>query len=70
MTLFPRVEILSPGWLKDGRRFFVVDLVEGNGERSGMWDGTDYGEAILAAGDMADEDLPVIDRVVEGQPDA
>ncbi len=65
MFEFSYVEIWSPGVLRDGRRFFVVDLVEPDGGRCGMWDGTSYDEAILAAGECAEGDLPVLDGVVE-----
>lgn len=60
-----RVEITSPGTLRDGQRFYTVDFVETDGGRACMWDGTDPAEARQAARECADDGkggtLPVLD---------
>ncbi len=59
-----RVEMTSPG-TQDGQPFYVVDFVEADGARAGMWDGLDLDEARQAArecGDCGDgATLPVLD---------
>ena len=64
MVACSHVEIISPGTLRDGQRVFFVDLVDADGGRLDVWQGTDYDEAILVAGDISAGDLPVIDLVV------
>jgi hypothetical protein len=50
-----------------GRRLFLVDLIEADGCRCGMWDGTDYSKAIVEAEELALEfGCGVIDRVADG----
>lgn len=47
-----------------GRRTFLVDPVEADGSRCGMWDGTDYSKAIVTAEELArDFGCGVVDRV-------
>ncbi|RYC29305.1 hypothetical protein D3273_24655 [Lichenibacterium minor] len=60
-----RVEITSPG-TQHGRPFYVVDFVEADGGRAGMWDGTDIVEAMEAAADCAGGEMPVVDLVGAG----
>ncbi len=58
------VELTSPG-TQNGRPFYLVDFVEADGARAGMWDGLDLDEARQAArecGDCGDgATLPVLD---------
>lgn len=59
-----RIEITSPGTLRDGRRYYAVDFVEADGGRSDIYGGPDYDEARDAAvfcADGGDTTLPVLD---------
>ena len=59
-----RIEITSPGTLRDGRRFYTVDFVEADGGRSDIYSGADPLEAREAAVFCADGGaLPVLDLV-------
>ncbi len=56
-----RVELTSPG-TQDGRPFYIVDYVEADGCRAGMWDGPDLDEARQAARECGEGgDFPVMD---------
>lgn len=49
------------------RRFFV-DVVEADGSRIGMWDGTSYDEAIIAAYELGcDFGASVVDAVISAK---
>lgn len=62
-----RVEVFSPGTLKTGERYYLVDYVEADGCRSGMWDGTDIVAALEAADHCAGGEMPILDLVGFGQ---
>jgi hypothetical protein len=60
-------EITRLDFSEIGRRIFLVDLIEADGCRCGMWDGTDYSTAIIEAEELArDFGCNVVDRVVSG----
>ena len=61
-----RVEVSSPGTLRTGEPYYLVDYVEADGCRSGMWDGTDILEALEAAAHCANGEMPVVDLVGAG----
>ncbi len=62
-----RVEVSSPGTLKTGEPYYLVDYVEADGCRSIMWDGTNSATALEAAADCAGGKMPILDLVGIGQ---
>ncbi len=56
-----RVELTNPG-TQGGRPFYIVDFVEADGGRAGMWSGVDLDEARQAARECGEGGaFPVLD---------
>jgi hypothetical protein len=56
-----------PDWSNVGQYRFFVDLIEPDGGRAGMWNGSSYDDAIREAEAMGHENsIPVHDLVVGG----